>query len=284
MPTPKDPEKREREVSEETRAKISASLTGKKLSPETRKKLSEARRGKVVSPETRKKISESQKGKPRWTDEDKAKMSKKRKGTKSSPEVIAKRAIATKEALQRPETKARMSAAQKGKVVSAKVRSRASEVHKGKFVSVETRKKLSQRILSESTRITMSKSQSLRWERKSEEEKTAQIERIRISSLKITNSWIEKVYAQKLDEASIVYESQKHIGWYNVDFYIPSENKVVEINGCYWHACPQCQQNGKSVVENYEQKREQDKKRYEYLKRKGYIVEIVWEHDLPRKR
>ena len=50
-------------VSAETRKKMSQSKNGKHLSAETRKKLSESLKGKHRSAETRKKISESKKGK-----------------------------------------------------------------------------------------------------------------------------------------------------------------------------------------------------------------------------
>lgn len=53
--------------SQEARAKISTSLTGKTLSKETREKLSAARKGVPKSLEHRKKISAAQSGKNHWT-------------------------------------------------------------------------------------------------------------------------------------------------------------------------------------------------------------------------
>lgn len=83
--------------SEETRAKISQALKGKKLSPETRAKLSAARKGRVVSEATREKIRQSRLGKKHSADA-RAKMSAMVKahyavngGRPQSPEEIEKR-------------------------------------------------------------------------------------------------------------------------------------------------------------------------------------------------
>jgi very-short-patch-repair endonuclease len=57
-------------MSIESRAKISAALTGKKKSPEHVAKVAEANRGRSLDPETRAKLSESVKNLPRiWCDE-----------------------------------------------------------------------------------------------------------------------------------------------------------------------------------------------------------------------
>jgi group I intron endonuclease len=65
-------------VSEETRAKASASLKGKTLSPETRAKISAAQKGKTLSPEHCEKISAAAKGRTSCY-----------KGKSRSPEAIA---------------------------------------------------------------------------------------------------------------------------------------------------------------------------------------------------
>lgn len=53
---------RRRVVSDETKAKTSASLKGRKVSPEERERMSASRRGHEVRPETKEKISASLKG------------------------------------------------------------------------------------------------------------------------------------------------------------------------------------------------------------------------------
>ena len=77
-------------VSEETKKKISNTLTGFKHSRESREKISKGLIGRPVSKETRKKISESNKNTV-FTEERKNKISKALKGRKLSKECLEKR-------------------------------------------------------------------------------------------------------------------------------------------------------------------------------------------------
>ena len=157
------------------------------------------------------------------------------------------------------------STSQKGKKLSPEHKAKVADARKGATYSNEAK-------------ANLSLVRKRRWQALSEDEKNAQVEQLRRSSEKIIDSWIEQYYAQQLDAQGKAYERQKRIGWYRVDFYIASENRIVELNGCYWHCCEHC-----GYGDAHPGKREKDAKRYEYLQRKGYIVEIVWEHDLPRK-
>jgi len=117
--------------SEETRAKISEALKGKKKSEETRRKMSEAKKNmteekklafkakmsaakKNMTEETKRKISETQKGK-KHSEESKRKMSEAKKGIKMSEETRAKISKAMKGRKKSEETKRKMSAARKGR-------------------------------------------------------------------------------------------------------------------------------------------------------------------------
>jgi group I intron endonuclease len=83
----------------ETKAKMSASASGKKKKPLTedhKEKLRQFNLGRVFSEEIREKVASSKRGKPR-SEETKAKLSTYRTGTKQSPEHIAKR-LATRKA------------------------------------------------------------------------------------------------------------------------------------------------------------------------------------------
>ena len=109
-------------VSEETKEKISKAMKGRKLSEEHKKKISEANKGKIVSDETRKKLSESHKN---------------------------KKSFGNRYILE--ETRFKMSEAKKGenhplygKHISEEHKKKISEANKGKIVSDETRKKLSE--------------------------------------------------------------------------------------------------------------------------------------------
>lgn len=61
-----------------------------------------------------------------------------------------------------------------------------------------------------------------------------------------------------------------------VDFMI---GKVaLFVNGCWWHVCPRCE-----VRPKYEKQRrnmEKDTRNYEELRRLGYHVVVVWEHEI----
>lgn len=113
-------------MSEETRAKMSKALKGKKYSEETRHKMSEARKGKKLSEETKSKMSEVRKGKTH-SEETRIKMSE------SSKNISDK-------------TRAKMSEAQKGKKMSEEAREKMSASKKGKKISDETRAKLSKQV------------------------------------------------------------------------------------------------------------------------------------------
>lgn len=245
-------------LSENHKAKVVEARKRQIFTPETRAKLSESRKGRVFTPETRKKISDAQKGKPRWTPEDRARMSEQRIGHTLSDEQKAKR----KKFTLSEQTKARMSVTRKGRTKTAEHRAKISAGEKGKLVLAETREKL-----------------RINWSLLSEEEKTKRIITMQDAAMHTLQSKLEDIIASRLDEQGIVYERQKRIGWYKVDFYIPDENRIIEVNGCYWHCCQQCgRERG-----NGEKKREEDTRRYEYLHRKGYAVDIVWEHDLSSK-
>ena len=106
-----------RKHSEETKAKISAS--NRNISEETRAKMSEAQKGKVISKETKAKISASMKGKTH-SEETKAKMSASSKGKTHSDE-----------------SKAKMSEAQKGKVTSEETKAKMRESHRKRRLKEE---------------------------------------------------------------------------------------------------------------------------------------------------
>lgn len=64
---------------------------------------------------------------------------------------------------------------------------------------------------------------------------------------------------------------------YRCDVYIPSSKTIIEIDGCYWHGCPIC--NNK-ISEFQKEQVERDKIRTLELISKGYKVIRLWEHDI----
>ena len=124
-------------LSEEHRAKVSASSKGHKKSEETKKKMSEWQIGRKRSPETIERMSVSQKGK------------------KQSAETVAKRVAKTKGQKRTPEQKARQAEALRNMSPEAKERQRnvgrkmpkeaiekTAAAHRGRKRSPETRQKM----------------------------------------------------------------------------------------------------------------------------------------------
>lgn len=116
--------------SEETRRKLSASRTGRRLSDATRKKVSDARMGMRFSDETRARISVA------------------KTGLKASAATRLKMSAANLGRTPSEETRQKISAALSGRTLSDEHRRKLSEANKGKGVgrtfSDETRKKLSE--------------------------------------------------------------------------------------------------------------------------------------------
>jgi very-short-patch-repair endonuclease len=69
-----------------------------------------------------------------------------------------------------------------------------------------------------------------------------------------------------LNDWGIVFEFQKNIKGYMVDFYIPKFNAIIEVDGEYWH--------------NFPFGREKDRARDEILSGFGYRVIRFWANDV----
>lgn len=136
-----------REVSKKTRAKISASNTGKTHSQETLKKLSMAKLGVKRSDAARERIRVTSTG--RWhTEEAKAKISQTKMGHPVSEETKRKIGAIHKGSKRSDETKKKMSSSGMGRKVSEETREKLRQINKGRGLgrklSEETRKKMSE--------------------------------------------------------------------------------------------------------------------------------------------
>lgn len=100
-------------VSEATKAKISAGLTGIKRSPSTCAKISAVHKGKTVSEETKAKLR-AKRSLRVTSDATRAKMSASQTGRKMSKEAVDKTTAAHRGAKRSAETISRLSAARKG--------------------------------------------------------------------------------------------------------------------------------------------------------------------------
>jgi len=78
------------------------------------------------------------------------------------------------------------------------------------------------------------------------------------ASKKFSKTDIEVIVESLLQALGVEYESQKHIGRWVVDFYVPSKSLVVECDGEFWHSKPEVQ--------------ERDARKDSDLTRQGYDV------------
>lgn len=86
----------------------------------------------------------------------------------------------------------------------------------------------------------------------------------------------EDAFAAVLDEEGIAYERHKVVGHLHPDFYLPVQNLVIEVQGCYWNGCLPCGFD----TETHRKKRKQDRRRHTYIRNRGHSVREVWEHDI----
>jgi len=68
------------------------------------------------------------------------------------------------------------------------------------------------------------------------------------------------------------------------DFYLPSVNAAVFVDGCFWHGCKKCYRPPKSNVAYWKNKAlrnaQRDVKVSAMLRKRGYCVIRIWEHEL----
>lgn len=89
---------------------------------------------------------------------------------------------------------------------------------------------------------------------------------------------------QRLKEALLAagmvnYVTHVTVGHYCLDEADPSRKIAIEVNGCYWHACHEHLPENR-VTKKHRRQRAQDKRKQTYLRRRGWKVIVVWEHEL----
>jgi very-short-patch-repair endonuclease len=88
-------------------------------------------------------------------------------------------------------------------------------------------------------------------------------------------SALEKATGSILAGLGVTHEPQHRIGRLVADFYIPDRNLLIEVKGCYWHACAECDLPGIKP-----QRRMIDQHREDRLRSMGYGVLILWQHEV----
>jgi len=89
----------------------------------------------------------------------------------------------------------------------------------------------------------------------------------------------ERIFSDMMEELDIKFETQKVLGNKIYDFYIPSKNMMVEVDGDYYHANPLIYESkdlNKMQIRNVKN----DKFKDVLAKGNGFSIERVWEHDL----
>lgn len=89
----------------------------------------------------------------------------------------------------------------------------------------------------------------------------------------------EKLFAGMMKELGIKFETQKVIGKKIFDFYIPSKNVLVEVDGDYYHGNPLLYEH-KDLNKMQLRNIKNDKHKDTLAKGNGYTLERVWEYDL----
>ena len=71
------------------------------------------------------------------------------------------------------------------------------------------------------------------------------------------------------------------------DFVFPRLHIAVFVDGCYWHGCRKCGLASKSNTDYWfakiERNRQRDKENARELRRNGWEVVRIWEHDLKER-
>lgn len=94
---------------------------------------------------------------------------------------------------------------------------------------------------------------------------------------------IETFVREVLEKQDLKFIEQKAIRYINVDFFVPDIGLVIQVHGCYWHACEVCYPQG---PKNITQKKniEKDNQANEIIEGKGFHLLDIWEHEIKENK
>lgn len=92
-------------------------------------------------------------------------------------------------------------------------------------------------------------------------------------------TWPEREFKKLLEELCIDCEVQKILKNKIYDFYIPSKNLLVEVQGDYWHGSPK-EYNPEDLNGVQKKNMRNDIYKKSLALTAGYFIEAVWESDL----
>jgi DNA mismatch endonuclease (patch repair protein) len=113
------------------------------------------------------------------------------------------------------------------------------------------------------------------------QERSERMSRVRGTGNKSTELAVEKV----LNQAGIsgwVKHPTDVLG--RPDFYFPECRLAVFVDGCFWHACPRCARRTPVARQDFwsakiDENRRRDERTRRRLRRDGFHVMRVWEHE-----
>lgn len=128
-------------------------------------------------------------------------------------------------------------------------------------------------------------SKALKGKPKSEEQRKIMrktLERNRKELLKGNPSKLEYTFADIITTLGIEFIHQYHVDGFDYDFYIPSKNLLIEVDGDYWHGNPNIYEN---KLNNMQKKnRGLDKLKNKHAADRNFTLIRFWEHDVNNSR
>jgi very-short-patch-repair endonuclease len=159
-----------------------------------------------------------------------------------------------------------------------------SQWNKGKVYEGEELEKI--RITAADPKRRAKISKALKGKPKSEEHKKILLEtlaRNRKEILKGNPSKLEYTFASILESLNVEFTHQYHVDGFEYDFYVPSINTLIEIDGDYWHANPI--KYTEDTLNNTQKKNlGLDKLKNQLAESKGYKLIRFWENDIVNNR
>jgi len=113
-------------------------------------------------------------------------------------------------------------------------------------------------------------------------ERSARMAKVRGTGNKSTEGLVE---ARLIENGIVGWEKHPKGIVGKPDFYFPAEHVAIFVDGCFWHACPVCNRNVPTVRGEFwrnkiNENRRRDNRQRRLLRRQGYHVMRVWEHQL----
>ena len=86
---------------------------------------------------------------------------------------------------------------------------------------------------------------------------------------------LHQKFKHALEDNGLRYFKTEHpIGYYHIDEAIPDLKLAVEVDGCFWHSCPDCGHEGPDETKAYDSRKES------YLRNRGWTILRFWEHEI----